>query len=896
MKSLLVAITTLVVVLAVSFALLNPGIPIPVFNNSAAASTAGMPPDMKPAHKAAAAIEIDYPEDQSIFPPEFTPPTFIWHDGESAATTWQVDISFTDGPAGIQVITRGERMRIGKIDPDCVSKTNELPRLTRQQATARTWTPDAATWESIKKRSVAGPATVTITGFDSSKLENALSVGRTTIRTSRDPVGAPIFYRDVPLMPAETEEGVIEPLARFAVRLVSWKIRDIGAARSQVVMGNVPMCANCHSFSSDGSTMGMDMDGLQHNRGMYILSPVTSQMSIRTDEVIQWRTSKNELKGNVRVGFMSQVSPDGKSIVTTINDAVLKEARPSSLSSAGSETVPSNYYVANFKDYKFLQVFYPTRGVLCWYSHATGILQPLRGADDPRFVQMGAVWSPDGKYLVFARADAKEPNPKGVPAAKFAGDPNEVQIQYDLYRIPFNAGEGGIPEPIEGASHDGMSNSFPKISPDGRWIVFVKSRNGMLMRPDSRLYIVPTTGGRARRMRCNRTPMNSWHSFSPNGRWLVFSSKSRSPYTQMYLTHIDQAGNDSPAILIDNATASNRAVNLPEFVNIRPGGLRRIGGPAVEFYRLFDKAAYFQKTGRTEESIVEYRKVLEINPNEPLAHSNLSMVLLMAGHPQEAAAEFRKATEMDLRKALSIQPSYAPAYNDLGLLLLRTGRADEAIAQFRKATEIMPGFVSAHCNLGSALATERKLDEALAELDSALALDPGYAPIYYNRGLILSMRGETEKAAAEWQKALEINPNYAEAHDSLARELYGRGDAGGALTHWRQSLRLQPNEFSVLQRMAWVLATSPDAAIRNGSEALALARRAVQLTAGKDPVALDALAAAYAETGNFTDAALTARKALGLAKQANNEAVMDALQSRIALYEAGKPFRATPVR
>ena len=50
--------------------------------------------------------------------------------------------------------------------------------------------------------------------------------------------------------------------------------------------------------------------------------------------------------------------------------------------------------------------------------------------------------------------------------------------------------------------------------------------------------------------------MNSWHSFSPNGRWLVFSSKSRSPYTQMFLTHLDEEGRDSPPILIENATAS----------------------------------------------------------------------------------------------------------------------------------------------------------------------------------------------------------------------------------------------------------------------------------------------------------------------------------------------------
>src|ERR1035441_10950925 len=68
--------------------------------------------------------------------------------------------------------------------------------------------------------------------------------------------------------------------------------------------------------------------------------------------------------------------------------------------------------------------------------------------------------------------------------AEHANDPEETQIQYDLYRIPFNKGKGGKATPIAGASEDGMSNNFPKVSPDGRWIVFVQCRNGQLMRPD----------------------------------------------------------------------------------------------------------------------------------------------------------------------------------------------------------------------------------------------------------------------------------------------------------------------------------------------------------------------------------------------------------------------------
>ena len=261
-------------------------------------------------------------------------------------------------------------------------------------------------------------------------------------------------------------------------------------------------------------------------------------------------------------GFLSQVSPDGRYVLSTF---------------AGPQyRLLDTFYVTNFIDYRFLQVFYPTRGILEWYDSATGLRQPLPGADDPTFVQTDGVWSRDGKWIVFARAQARAPRVRGQGPAMRANDANETQIQYDLYRIPFNGEKGGTAERIVGASENEISNTFPRISPDGKWVVFVECGNGQLMRPDSQLYIVPFAGGEARRMRANTSRMNSWHSFSPNGRWMVFSSKGRSPYTQMYLTHIDAEGNDSPAIIVDNATAANRAVNLPEFVNIAGDGIEKI--------------------------------------------------------------------------------------------------------------------------------------------------------------------------------------------------------------------------------------------------------------------------------------------------------------------------------
>jgi tetratricopeptide (TPR) repeat protein len=781
-------------------------------------------------------ITIDYPEAESIFPPEIAPPTFVWRDAAADATRWRVEISFTDGTLPQRTSAAGPRMHIGKIDPDCIAETNKPPRLTAEQTSAHTWSPDPALWESIKKHTTA---TVTFTGLRGTIV---VSSGRVTIHTSKDEVGAPIFYRDVPLMPTETQPGVIKPLAEESVRLIAWRLRNIAEPRSRLMMEGVPMCANCHSFSSDGKTLGMDLDGLQHNRGMYTLTPVERDTAIRDENVIQWSTVSGRLTGDLRIGFMSQVSPDGEYVVTTI------DWPPNSPS--------SNYYVANFTDYRFLQVFYPTRGILAWYSKKTGVLQPLPGADDPRFVQMGGVWSPDGKYLVFARAGAKEPNPPGVPPARFANDPNEMHIQYDLYRIPFRDGQGGTPEPIRGASQNGMSNSFPKISPDGRWIVFVKARNGLLMRPDSELYIVPTAGGEARRLRANAAPMNSWHSFSPNGRWLVFSSKRQSPYTRMYLTHIDADGNDSPAILIENATAANRAVNLPEFVNIPPDGMRTLGGPVIDFFRLFDRAMYFQRQARYEEASAVWKQALEIRPDDAMVQSNLGMALMLMGRREEAAVHLQKARELKLKQALEAVSGNAALHNDYGLALLESGRAEEAQAEFGRAVELDGKSAEGHANLGRALVARGRMEEALPHL----------------------------------RKALELDPNSAAAHATMGDVLYGRGQTVAALSEWRESIRLAPDYVPALRQAAWVLATSPDDAVRNGNEAVALALRAMQATDGKDAGTLDALAAAYAETGRFDAAIRTVRHALFVATPAQAKEI----RRRTALYQARHPFRIPP--
>jgi Flp pilus assembly protein TadD len=886
-----------------------------------------------------ASIVIDYPLSGSVFAPDMEAPTILWRDPAASAVVWRIDVAFANGTPELHQEAKGEAMRLGEIDPRCVSSTNRPPTLTPEQAAAHTWKPDAETWSTIKRQSAASSATITISGFAAGDFSRPISRGSMEIHLSTDPVGASIFYRDVPLMPSKQRNGVIKPLAPGAVPLIAWRIRNVSEPSSRVVMQDLHSCANCHSFSGDGKTLGMDMDGPENDKGIYALVSVRPQMTIRNEDMISWSSFRPGPGSPLREGFMSKVSPDGRYVVTTIRPPGDK----------GSQI----YYLANFEDYRFLQVFYPTRGILAWYDRETRTMQPLPGADDPRYVQTGAVWSPDGKYLVFSRAVAKDPVPTADgKMATYANDPAEVPIQYDLYRIPFNGGLGGKAEPIAGASNNGMSNSFPKISPDGKWIVFVQAHNGQLMRPDSQLYIVPAAGGSARRMNCNTSLMNSWHSFSPNSRWLVFSSKSRSPYTQMFLTHIDADGNDSPAILIENSTAANRAVNIPEFVNVPPAeSIQHIATPAVDFYKQFDVAATLAlqgkfadaipewnkalalspddarthnsfgltlaRAGKTDEAIAQYRKALAVKPHYSEAHNNLGAALDAQGNSGEAVAQYRQAIEdypgnaeahnnlghalakqghldeavLEYEAALAIRPEFAEAHNNLGVALNTQGHLDEAVVHYRKAIDEDAHFADAYNNLGVALVREGNFEEAVAQFGKALAVGLETAQLHDNLGIALTEEGKMAEATAQFERAVQLSPRLPEAHYFLGRALVTSGQEAQGLEQWRQTLRLAPDHVQALNDTAWLLATSMNAALRNGVEATTLAEHAVQLTSARDASVLGTLAAAYAEAGRFDRAIESEQRAIGLAVEQGNEPLAMMLRAQLKQIESKTPIR-----
>jgi len=458
--------------------------------------------------------------------------------------------------------------------------------------------------------------------------------------------------------------------------------------------------------------------------------------------------ARGKLKGNIRIGFMSRVSPDGQYVATTVNPAAM---------SASTGAPPSNYYVANFKDYRFLQVFYPTRGILSWFSRATGVLRPLPGADDPRFVQMGGVWSPDGQYLVFARAAATDPNPPGVPLAKFANDPNELQIQYDLYRIPFHNGAGGVAEPIAGASQNGMSNTFPKVSPDGRWIVFVECRNGQLMRPDSSC--IRSRGGRRGAADAVQHGADEFVAQLFAQRALAGVLVEGTVALHADVSHAHRRRRQRQSGHSDRE--HNRGQPGGEPAGICEHCARWVAADRRPGDRLLQAGGWSDLPAK-DRVVRSVRREVEagagLNPGDEFAERKLGALLLMMGHREESAAHCGRRTRSISARRWRRIPHRRGRTTSSACCWPRQGACRKPWRNSKKAVELKPDYAVARTGLGSALAKLGKLDEAMVELHKAIESDARYAPAHYELGLVLSQRGDVQGAMAEWRSAIEIDP------------------------------------------------------------------------------------------------------------------------------------------
>ena len=656
-------------------------------------------------------LAISYPLDETLFPPEIVAPTFVWKDASQGVANWVVMLRLQGG---------GEVLRF--------------------PTTEARWRPSAADWARIKQQSVEQAAEVAVVGLsDRNEMASAATI---RIRTSKDPVGDSIFYREVPL-PFIT--AVQDPSR------IRWRYGSVDSeTQPPIVLEDLPVCGNCHSFSSDGSVLGLDVD-YGNDKGAYAVLPVTRQMVLDDKKIITWSDFKKG-DGETTFGLLSQVSPDGRYVISTVKDRAVFVATP---------------------DIWYSQLFFPIKGILAVYDTKQGTFKALPGADDPDYVQSNPTWSRDGKYIVFARTNAYKrdvvANAKSVllsekDVPEFVND--KQPFKFDLYRIPFNEGRGGKPEPIAGASNNGKSNYFAKFSPDGKWIVFCKAENYMLLMPDSELYIIPAEGGEARRLRANTPRMNSWHSWSSNGRWLVFSSKANSAYTQLFLTHIDENGESTPPVVLERFTSSDRAANIPEFVPLPAAAIAKIKEQFIDAYSFLRAGMANERTGNYPAAVKAYQRGLAVEPDNVELLNALGFSLFQQGKSKDAV--------VPLEKAITIDPKHWKSHNNLALVSIDLGELEVAEAHYRDSLAIkeQPAIYN---DLGFVLERQGLLDEAAVAYRKSIKLDPSSASAQYNLGAFLARSGQFAEAEDHLRIAVKNDPKNEAAQQALTQVLAQTG-------------------------------------------------------------------------------------------------------------------------
>jgi len=290
------------------------------------------------------------------------------------------------------------------------------------------------------------------------------------------------------------------------------------------------------------------------------------------------------------------------------------------------------------------------------------------------------------------------------------------------------------------------------------------------------------------------------------------------------------------------------------------------------------------RAGDLPGAISEHREVLKMNPRHADAASNLGAELVSAGQLDEALPY--------LGLAVRLSPKSSEAHSNFGSALARKGDHSTAIEHYQTALELKPQQPKVHLNMGISLNKIGRLDDATSHFAEAARLEPDNLDAQYNLGRNLFLQGKANLALAPLELVLKSNPENAFAHFYVGQASLRLRLMNQAIAHLREAIRLQPNWPEALTALAWILASDPDEKHRNGAQAVTLVEQAATVPDARQPILLDALAAAYAEAGHFENAVATAQQAMTTATQLGQTNLSSEIAKRRELYRSRQPYRS----
>jgi tetratricopeptide (TPR) repeat protein len=243
----------------------------------------------------------------------------------------------------------------------------------------------------------------------------------------------------------------------------------------------------------------------------------------------------------------------------------------------------------------------------------------------------------------------------------------------------------------------------------------------------------------------------------------------------------------------------------------------------------------------------------------------------------------------DLNQAIRLEPNTAAWYANRGLVYDELGEYDAAIRDYGEAIRLDPGNATTYNYRGLAYKAVREYDRALRDYGEAIRLDPAWSDAYFNRANVYKAVKGYERAIRDYGEAIRLEPQSPDAYFNRANAYRARRDYARAAADYREVVRLDPEDADAHSSLAWLLATCPDAAVRDGKKAVEHATRACELTSWKASYPLASVAAAYAEAGNFDEAIKWQKRALESPRYEREEG--PSARQRLALFDTRKPCR-----
>ena len=242
----------------------------------------------------------------------------------------------------------------------------------------------------------------------------------------------------------------------------------------------------------------------------------------------------------------------------------------------------------------------------------------------------------------------------------------------------------------------------------------------------------------------------------------------------------------------------------------------------------------------------------------------------------------------DFTQVIQLNPKSEDAYNNRGAAYQTKGDDDKAIADFNQAVQLNPQDPRAYCNRGVAYTDKGNYDFAIGDFTQALQIDPKNENAYNSRGLAYDRKGDYATAIADFNQAIRLNPKDANPYNNRGVSYRANGDYARALADYNQAIQLNPKYATAYRNLALLLATCPQAGFRDGKKAVAAATKACELSNWKFPYAVDTLAAADAEAGDFADAVKWETQFSATPNLSASEA--EAAQNCLELYQTHKPY------